>query len=73
MSCAASRGSVTEGYDFEERAAIIEFDAKLPRAKAERMARGIVAGKGPYPCGSCTIDKHEFCYDVSCSCCAGGK
>lgn len=30
-------------YEFDERAAILEFDAGLPRAEAERQARAMVA------------------------------
>lgn len=29
----------TEREDFEERAAIVEYDGKLPRVEAERIAR----------------------------------
>ena len=31
--------------DFEERAAIMEYDGKLPRAEAERLARQLVVKK----------------------------
>lgn len=32
-------------YLFEERAAIIEFEGKLPREEAERLAREELAGR----------------------------
>lgn len=32
--------------DFEERAALIEYDGRLPRAEAERLAWACVLGEG---------------------------
>ncbi|MEQ1727417.1 MAG: hypothetical protein ABL982_03475 [Vicinamibacterales bacterium] len=57
-----------ERASFEERAAIIEFDANLPRSVAERMA-----GKALLWCGHCSLGNHGWCFDPGCRCCGGGK
>ncbi len=68
---ANSTGAMTLNYDREERAAILEFDAKLPRAEAERRA-----AEECQHCGKAaelgTIFRVDYGYNLSvCAACAG--